>query len=275
MAIDSLNKISNEQLLAMSLVGNGQVTNDSSSTSSTSDETNLAFQLVMQNLLESSKNSNQNNNAALSDIVGSANGQVLNPEDLAAASIGSLNDIVSNKSNVARIGQKYAAGQNLEDIPMILNNNYVNFTRNSNSISHNRSDVDMQKIYSAVDAASKKYGVDSNLIMAIINQESNFDPYAKSGAGAAGLMQIMPQNFSHLGISDEFDINQNVNGGTKLLKEYLNQFGGNTEMALMAYNGGPGTMQKRGVSSAADLYKMPKETQNYVPKVIGYYKNRV
>lgn len=275
MAIDSLNKISNEQLLAMSLVSNGQVTSDSSSTSSTSDETNLAFQLVMQNLLESSKNSNQNNNDALSNIVDSANGQVLNPEDLAAASIGSLNDIVSTKSNVARIGQKYATGQNLEDIPMILNNNYVNFIGNSNSISHNRSDVDMQKIYSAVDAASKKYGVDSNLILAIINQESNFDPYAKSGAGAAGLMQIMPQNFSHLGIADEFDINQNVNGGTKLLKEYLNQFGGNTEMALMAYNGGPGTMQKRGVSSAADLYKMPQETQNYVPKVIGYYKNGV
>lgn len=275
MAIDSLNKVSNEQLLAMNLMANGQVTNDSSSTSSTSDETNLAFQLVMQNLLESSKNSNQNNNTELSSVVDSVNGQVLNSEDLTTASAGSLNDILSTKSNVARMGQKYAAGQNLEDIPMILNNNYVNFTRSSNSITHNRSDVDMQKIYNAVDAASKKYGVDSNLILAVINQESNFDPYATSGVGAAGLMQIMPQNFSHLGITDEFDITQNVNGGTKLLKEYLNQFGGNTEMALMAYNGGPGTMQKRGVSSAADLYKMPQETQNYVPKVMGYYKNGV
>jgi len=275
MAIDSLNKVSNEQLLAMSLMANGQVTNDSSSTSSTSDETNLAFQLVMQNLLESSKNSNQNNNTELSSVVDSVNGQVLNSEDLSTASAGSLNDILSTKSKVARMGQKYAAGQNLEDIPMILNNNYVNFARNSNSIAHNRSDVDMQKIYNAVDAASKKYGVDSNLILAIINQESNFDPYATSGVGAAGLMQIMPQNFSHLGITDEFDVTQNVNGGTKLLKEYLNQFGGNIEMALMAYNGGPGTMQKRGVSSAADLYKMPQETQNYVPKVIGYYKNGV
>lgn len=275
MAIDSLNKVSNEQLLAMSLMANGQVTNDSSSTSSTSDETNLAFQLVMQNLLESSKNSNQNNNTELSSVVDSVNGQVLNSEDLVTASAESLNDILSTKSKVARMGQKYAAGQNLEDIPMILNNNYVNFARNSNSIAHNRSDVDMQKIYNAVDAASKKYGVDSNLILAIINQESNFDPYATSGVGAAGLMQIMPQNFSHLGITDEFDVTQNVNGGTKLLKEYLNQFGGNIEMALMAYNGGPGTMQKRGVSSAADLYKMPQETQNYVPKVIGYYKNGV
>ena len=275
MAIDSLNKISNEQLLAMNLMANGQVTNDSSSTSSTSDETNLAFQLVMQNLIDSSKNSNQSNTAGLNNVVDSVNGQAVSPEDLAAASIGSLNGIASAKSNVARIGQKYVAGQNLEDIPMILNDNYVNFSRNSNPISHNRSDVDMQKIYNAVDAASKKYGVDSNLILAIINQESNFDPYATSGAGAAGLMQIMPQNFSSLGITDKFDVNQNVNGGTKLLKEYLNQFDGNMEMALMAYNGGPGTMQKRGVSSAADLYKMPQETRNYVPKVMGYYKNGV
>jgi len=60
MAIDSLNKISNEQLLAMNMMGNGQVTNESSSTSSASDESNSTFQLVMQNLLESSKNSKQN-----------------------------------------------------------------------------------------------------------------------------------------------------------------------------------------------------------------------
>ena len=79
----------------------------------------------------------------------------------------------------------------------------------------------------------------------------------------------------HVGITDEYDVDQNINGGTKLFKEYLDQYDGNTEMALMAYNGGPGTMQKRGVSSAADLYKMPKETQNYVPKVMGYYRNGV
>ena len=132
-----------------------------------------------------------------------------------------------------------------------------------------------KKIYNAVNTAAKNYGVDSNLILAIIKQESDFDPNSTSGSGAAGLMQIMPQNFAHVGITDGYDVDQNINGGTKLFKEYLDQYGGNTEMALMAYNGGPGTMQKRGVSSAADLYKMPKETQNYVPKVMGYYRNGV
>lgn len=268
MAIDSLNQISNEKLLAMNMMTNGQVTNDSSSTSSTSDESNLAFQLVMKNLLESSKNSKKDNVAIQSSGTNEANEKVTNAEDLS-----SINS--TSTGNATRVAQQYAEGQNLEEIPMILNNKYVNFEKNSGSILANRSDIDIQKIYNAVNSASEKYGVDSNLILAIIKQESDFDSKSTSSCGAAGLMQIMPENFAHTGVSDGYDVDQNINGGTKLLKEYLNKFDGNTEMALMAYNGGPGTMQKRGVSSAADLYKMPQETQNYVPKVMGYYRTGV
>ena len=275
MAIDSLNQISNEQLLAMNMIGNGQTTNESSSTSSTSDESNLAFQLVMQNLLESSKNSKQKNIATLSDSVKPVDSQITNAENPGNANV--INGVVTakNATTTTRVAQQYATGQNLEDIPMILNNKYVNFADKSESILSNRSDVDIQKIYNAVSTASKKYGVDSNLILAIIKQESDFDPNSTSSSGASGLMQIMPENFAHTGITDKYDVDQNINGGTKLFKEYLNQFDGNKEMALMAYNGGPGTMQKRGVSSASDLYKMPQETQNYVPKVMGYYRNGV
>lgn len=275
MAIDSLNKMSNEQLLAMNMIGNGQVTNDSDSTSSTSNETNLAFQQVIQNLMESSKNSKQSNVATSSDSVNSVNSQATDAKNLSDAKGTNAGNAVVTANNVARVAQQYATGQNLEDIPIILNNKYVNFAGESGSISSNRSDADMQKIYNAVNTASKKYGVDSNLILAIIKQESDFDPNSTSSCGASGLMQLMPENFADAGITDKYDVDQNINGGTKLFKEYLNQFGGNTEMALMAYNGGPGTMQKRGVSSAADLYKMPKETQNYVPKVMGYYRNGV
>lgn len=268
MAIDGLDKISNEQLLAMNMLSNGQVTNDSDSSNSTSGEKDLAFQLVMKNLLESSKKSKENGNAESNEDTKEAKSETTNTEKL-----NSKDNI--NLNNAARVGQTYVTGQNLEEIPMVLTNNYIGFTRNSQSALSNKSGADIKKIYSAVDDAAKKYGVDPNLILAVIKQESDFDPNSTSGVGAAGLMQIMPENFSHLGITDGYDVDQNINGGTKLLKEYLDKYNGSSEMALMAYNGGPGTMQRRGVSSASDLYKMPQETQNYVPKVMGYYRNGI
>jgi len=277
MAIDGLNQISNEQLLAMNMLSNGQVTNDSSSNGTTSDESNLAFQLVMKNLME--KNSNKNAvPTANKDVNKTAEEQNKDSSKAADKSSDSTesNAVNSTSKGVdARAIQKYSAGQRLEDIPLILRNKYASYGKSSNSILSNRSDADLKKIYSAVNTAAKNYGVDSNLILAVIKQESDFDPNSTSSVGAAGLMQIMPQNFSHLGITDAYDVDQNINGGTKLLKEYLDQYDGNTEMALMAYNGGPGTMQRRGVRSASDLYKMPQETQNYVPKVMGYYGSGV
>ncbi len=280
MAIDSLNQVSNEQLLAMNMLSNGQVTNDSSSNGSTNDESNLAFQLVMKNLTE--KNSNKNTVPTANNGVNKTTEEAI--KDLNKASEGisassnsaDLNAVNSaSKGIAARAIQKYATGQRLKDIPLIINNKYGNYVKSSESILTNRSDADLKKIYNAVSTAAKNYGVDSNLILAIIKQESDFDPNSTSGCGAAGLMQIMPGNFSHLGITDAYDVDQNINGGTKLFKEYLDQYDGNKELALMAYNGGPGTMQKRGVSSADDLYKMPQETQNYVPKVMGYYGSGV
>ena len=280
MAIDSLNQISNDQLLAMNMLSNGQVTNDSSSNGSTNDESNLAFQLVMKNLTE--KNSNKNTVPTVNNGANKTTEEVIKDSSKAsegtsaASNSADLNAVNSaSKGVAARAIQKYATGQRLEDIPLIINNKYGGYGKSSGSILTNRSDADLKKIYSAVSTAAKNYGVDSNLILSIIKQESDFDPNSTSSSGAAGLMQIMPGNFSHLGITDAYDVDQNINGGTKLFKEYLDQYDGNKELALMAYNGGPGTMQKRGVSSAADLYKMPKETQNYVPKVMGYYGSGV
>lgn len=132
--------------------------------------------------------------------------------------------------------------------------------------------TEKEKIEDAISIASKKYGVDDNLIRAVIKTESNFKSGAVSSAGAKGLMQIMPANYSYLGIKDPFDVYQNVDGGTKLLKEYIDKYNGDVEMALMAYNGGPTRMKNRGVTSVEHIYKMPKETQNYVKKVMNYYR---
>ncbi|KPI57214.1 transglycosylase [Clostridioides difficile] len=128
------------------------------------------------------------------------------------------------------------------------------------------------RIENAVEQASKKYNVDENLIKAIIKVESDFNPNTVSSAGAKGLMQLMPENCRDLGVTDPFNIEQNIDAGTRHIKEYIDMFGGSIEMGLMAYNGGPGRMKSRGVESISDLYKMPKETQNYIPKVMKYYR---
>ena len=129
-----------------------------------------------------------------------------------------------------------------------------------------------ERIENAVQLYSNKYGVDSNLVKAIIKTESNFDPNVVSSAGAKGLMQLMPENCRDLGVEDPFNIEQNIEGGVKHIKEYIDRYDGDIEMALMAYNGGPTRMMNRGVTSIDDIYKMPKETQNYVPKVMSYYR---
>lgn len=128
------------------------------------------------------------------------------------------------------------------------------------------------RIENAVEQASKKYNVDANLIKAIIKVESDFNPNTVSSAGAKGLMQLMPENCRDLGVTNPFNIEQNIDAGTRHIKEYIDMFGGSIEMGLMAYNGAPGRMRSRGVESISDLYKMPKETQNYIPKVMKYYR---
>ena len=81
-------------------------------------------------------------------------------------------------------------------------------------------------------------------------------------------MQIMDFNLESYGVNNPFDIDENIEAGVKHIKSYLDMYDGNVEMALMAYNSGPGTVQRRGVTSLNDLYKMPEETQNYVTKIM-------
>lgn len=148
-----------------------------------------------------------------------------------------------------------------------------NSIQNSNKIQSTSKNPDTNKrIDEAVSIASKKYGVDENLIKSIIKVESNFNPNCVSSAGAKGLMQLMPENCRDLNVKDPLNIEQNIDGGTRHIKEYLDKYNGDVEMALMAYNGGPTRMAKRGVKSMEHIYKMPRETQNYVPKVMKYYK---
>ncbi|MCA0753797.1 lytic transglycosylase domain-containing protein [Paenibacillus sp. N4] len=120
--------------------------------------------------------------------------------------------------------------------------------------------------------ASAKYGVDAALIRAVIRTESGFRADAVSGAGAKGLMQLMDGTARGLGVTDPFDPAQNIDGGTKYLSYLLKKYNGNEQVALAAYNAGPGRVDRTGISTdeqlAANSGELPEETQRYVLKVL-------
>lgn len=115
--------------------------------------------------------------------------------------------------------------------------------------------------------AAEKYNVDANLLKAIAKQESNFNPSARSSAGAMGIMQLMPSTAKSLGITDAYNAHDNIMGGAQVIAHNLKKYNGDVSLALAAYNAGSGNVDKYGGIPPF------KETQNYVKKVLAYYQN--
>jgi soluble lytic murein transglycosylase-like protein len=124
--------------------------------------------------------------------------------------------------------------------------------------------TERQIIEESVQKAAAKYSLPAGLIRAVIRAESNFQVGAVSRAGAKGLMQLMPATAQDLGVTDIFDIEQNIDGGAKYLRWMLDRFDGNIRKALAAYNAGPGAVIRYNG-------RVPyPETQQYVKRVLRF-----
>jgi hypothetical protein len=109
------------------------------------------------------------------------------------------------------------------------------------------------------------HNLDPRLVRAVIQVESGYNHRARSNRGAIGLMQLMPETASELAVRDPYDVDQNLRGGTTYLRQMIDTFSGRIELALAAYNAGPGAVEKhRGIPPYPD-------TVDYVQRVMALF----
>ena len=118
-----------------------------------------------------------------------------------------------------------------------------------------------------ISSASRNFSVDPDLVRAVIQAESNFNPQAVSPKGAMGLMQLMPATAREMAVTDPFDPEENIQGGVRYLSELLRLLNHKLPLALAAYNAGPTKVLARNEIPPIE------ETQDYVQRVLRNYKN--
>lgn len=121
------------------------------------------------------------------------------------------------------------------------------------------------EIDNSIVMAAARHNVDPNLVRAVVKVESNFNSNAVSRKGAMGLMQLMPSTARSLNVKNPFDAQQNVDAGVRHLKQLLENYGGDVNLTLAAYNAGAGAVAR---SSGVPHFA---ETQNYVRKITNLY----
>ncbi len=133
-----------------------------------------------------------------------------------------------------------------------------------------RPSYDRAELHAIADQHADTQAVSPALVRAVIQAESAWNTRAVSSKGAMGLMQLMPATATEYGVADPFDPNQNVRAGVKYLKRLLDRYDGNAELALAAYNAGPGAVEKYG--RTVPPYR---ETRAYVRKIVSVSEVRL
>jgi hypothetical protein len=124
---------------------------------------------------------------------------------------------------------------------------------------------DRQIVEEWVNQIAPVYGIDPQLIMAVIRAESGFNPSALSSKNAQGLMQLIPETAERFGVKDSWNPVQNIKGGTAYLHWLLRHFDGKVDWVLAAYNAGEGAVERyKGIPPF-------QETQNYVKQILAWY----
>jgi soluble lytic murein transglycosylase-like protein len=154
----------------------------------------------------------------------------------------------------------------LTNVPSDPNVKYVMIMREKRILF--QPNIDVNRYDNIINKAADKFSLDSALIKAIIKAESNFNYKAVSPVGAQGLMQLMPKTASSLRVDDSFHPEKNIEGGARYLRYLLNTYKGDLNLALAAYNAGEKAVAKYN-------YNIPpyRETQNYVRRVLSFYKS--
>ncbi len=136
-----------------------------------------------------------------------------------------------------------------------------------NYLRKHRRQADIREYDYFINGAAQKFSLDPHLVKAVIQAESNFDCYALSHRGAAGLMQLMPATAGDMSVDNSFNARQNIEGGSRYLRKMLDMFGNNIYLALAAYNAGPTNVKKY-----KNIPPYP-ETVKYVRTVLKNYSH--
>jgi soluble lytic murein transglycosylase-like protein len=136
------------------------------------------------------------------------------------------------------------------------------------SVDAGRTALDTTDLKRMVHRISREHGLDPKLVDALVRVESAYDPDAVSRTGAMGLMQLMPATADRLDVEDPFDPEENIRGGVREFSRLLDQYSGNHQFALAAYNAGEGAVARyRGVPPYT-------ETRNYITRVLTIYTGK-